>query len=132
MNEYDTDDPNEWFPKAEGYRIFPISIAYMTRTTGSVYFGALWRKTQTNTRGVNLPKGIYQRNGKAEQIMRLIVQGEGTRSIIRATNSTGRTVRRYRDILQKITGTTFNCQCGKPAAHQDHCIYKLSGGHKTQ
>jgi len=78
-------------------------------------------EVDNSTKGVNLPKGLYARNGKAEQIMKLVAEGLGTREIQRLANATGRTVRRYRDTLQKVIGVEFKCKCGKPAAHQDHC-----------
>ncbi len=114
-----------------GYTIITHGTPSYYNHTCSVYFGPAWRKEQKDNKGINLPKGLYSQNGKAEQIMKLIVQGAGTRSIIRDTHATGRTVRKYRDILQKLTSSQFNCPCGKPAAHHTHCEYKLSGGHKT-
>ncbi len=72
--------------------------------TCSRYFGPEWREEQADDKGILLPRGLYGKNGRLEQIMKMIVQGRGTREICREANATGRTVRKYRDILQKLTG----------------------------
>ena len=70
--------------------------------TVSRCFGPEWREERDDCKGIILPRGLYCKNGRLEWIMRLITQGHGTREIIRTANVTGRTVRKYRDILQKL------------------------------
>ena len=83
---------NEFFE--EGYQVEGGLI--------SRYFGPEWFKEQADSKGIALPRGCYGKNGRLEDIMRLIVQGQGTREIVRSMRCTGRTVRKYRDILQKL------------------------------
>ena len=72
--------------------------------TCSRHFGPEWREEQTDDKGIVLPRGLYGKNGRLEWIMKMIVQGRGTRDISRTAHATGRTVRKYRDILKKLTG----------------------------
>jgi DNA-binding NarL/FixJ family response regulator len=72
--------------------------------TCSRYFGPEWRAEQSDDKGIILPRGLYGKNGRLEQIMKMIAQGLGTRKICRDAHATGRTVRKCRDILQKLTG----------------------------
>lgn len=72
--------------------------------TCSRYFGPEWRAEQADNKGIILPRGLYGKNGRLEWIMKLIVQGRGTREICREAHATGRTVRKYRDVLQKLMG----------------------------
>lgn len=96
----------------------------------SRYFGPEWRAEQEYDKGIALVRGLYGKNGKLEQIMRMIVQGRGTRDISRIAHATGRTVRKYRDLLQRLTGSLFLCACGKSANHQNKCNFKSTGGRK--
>lgn len=85
-------DEDEWV--GDGFSIVGHTV--------SRYFGPEWRAEQTDDKGIVLPRGLYGKNGRLEWIMKLIVQGYGTREIIRTANVTGRTVRKYRDILQRL------------------------------
>lgn len=96
----------------------------------SRYFGPEWRAEQEDDKGIALSRGLYGKNGKLEQIMKMIVGGRGTRDISRTAHATGRTIRKYRDILRKLLAIEFNCPCGKPSTHMDKCAFKLTGGRK--
>jgi len=86
----------------DGFRYFTRKLPGIPKPVA--YFGPAWRAAQIDDKGIVLPKGLYGKNGHLELIMKLIVQGRGTRAICREAHATGRTVRKYREILKKLTG----------------------------
>lgn len=124
QNDYvDEQEPEYNF---DGFRYFTRKLPGIPKPVA--YFGPAWREVQIDDKGVILLRGLYGKNGRLELIMKLIMQGLGTREISRTTQSTGRTVRKYRGVLQKLIGAKVNCACGKTAAHQNWCPHKLTGG----
>lgn len=72
--------------------------------TCSRYFGPEWRVEQDDDKGIVFARGMYGRNGKLEQVMRLVVQGSSIRSIIREAHVTYKTVKKCQDVLRKLLG----------------------------
>lgn len=112
QNDYETEQEPEYH--FDGFRYFTRNLPGIPKQVA--YFGPAWRAVQIDDKGIVLPKGLYGKNGHLEQIMRLIVQGAGTREIIRTAHATGRTVRKYRGILEKLTSVKFNPAIGRRTA----------------
>lgn len=89
----------------------------------SRYFGPEWLEEQDDPKGIFLKRGLYGQNGKLFNVFKMLRTGHSNSDISKESGVTQNTVRKYKSVFGKLTGT---CGCGGKYNHKHSCLYTES------